>query len=62
MWDRALHLVDKNSDWMNETTWVIVQIDPVEYSPQTLNNLVEFEQRKYGSTLLVFYERIAVEA
>lgn len=61
MWERALHLVDKNFNWMNETTWVIVQIDPVEYSPQTLNNLVEFEQRKYGSTLLVFYERIAVE-
>jgi 16S rRNA (guanine966-N2)-methyltransferase len=57
MWEKALHLVDQHPAWMNETTWVIVQIDPVEYTSQTLLNLVEFEQRKYGSTLLVFYER-----
>jgi len=59
MWERALHLVDQHNGWMNDSTWVIVQIDPVEYSPQILTNLVEFDQRKYGSTILVFYERVA---
>jgi hypothetical protein len=33
-----------------------VQIDPVEYEVQTWQNLEEFEQRKYGKTLLVFYQ------
>lgn len=56
MWHRALQDVDQNSGWFNETSWVIVQIHPREYEPQTLEHLVEIEQRKYGSTLLVFYE------
>jgi 16S rRNA (guanine966-N2)-methyltransferase len=35
--------------------WVIVQIDPVEYSGIHLEHFSEFDQRRYGSTLLVFY-------
>lgn len=58
MWSQALKLVDENIGLLSDDGWVIVQIHPVEYSPQELKNLVEFEQRKYGSTLLVFYERI----
>lgn len=61
MWERALRLVDEHPGWMNDSSWVIVQIDPVEYSPQQLKQLVELEQRKYGSTLLVFYERALPE-
>jgi hypothetical protein len=34
-----------------------VQIDPKEYSEIPLGNFSEFDQRKYGSTTLVFYER-----
>jgi hypothetical protein len=34
-----------------------VQIDPVEYDTINLNQLIEFDQRRYGSTLLVFYKR-----
>jgi 16S rRNA (guanine(966)-N(2))-methyltransferase RsmD len=56
LWVRALHELDANPGWIKDDTWVIVQIDPVEYSPQALTHLAEFEQRKYGSTLLVFYE------
>lgn len=56
MWERALQDLDTNRGWMKDDTWVIVQIDPVEYKPQTFSHLVEFEQRKYGNTLLVFYE------
>jgi 16S rRNA (guanine966-N2)-methyltransferase len=43
--------------WLAEDSWVIAQIAPKEYKPLALENLQEFEQRKYGSTLLVFYER-----
>ncbi len=57
MWEKALVVVDQHMDWLSEDGWVIVQIDPVEYSPQSLENLEEFEQRRYGNTMLIFYER-----
>ncbi len=57
MWERAIQLVDKNIDWLSEDGWVIVQIAPKEYKNLSLEKLAEIEQRKYGSTLLIFYER-----
>jgi 16S rRNA (guanine(966)-N(2))-methyltransferase RsmD len=57
LWLQALMGVDDNPGWLTQDSWVIVQIDPVEYKPVSLANLVEFDQRRYGSTLLVFYER-----
>ena len=57
MWVRALELADKNIEWLSEDGWVIAQIDPKEYKSLSLENLEEFEQRRYGSTLLVFFER-----
>jgi 16S rRNA (guanine(966)-N(2))-methyltransferase RsmD len=55
---KALHLLDANPAWLNEEgAWVIVQIHPREYRKLELQSLEEFEQRKYGSTLLVFYEK-----
>ena len=57
MWLSALKLVDGNMEWVTEDGTVIVQIDPTEYEEVELTNLVEGEQRKYGSTLLIFYDR-----
>lgn len=57
MWSQALGLLDTNPDWLAENGEVIVQIHPREYKDLELVNLVKFEERKYGSTLLVFYER-----
>lgn len=62
LWWEALQILDGNSNWLGEDGWVIVQIHPIEYKPDALINFVEFEQRKYGSTLLVFYERRLNEA
>jgi 16S rRNA (guanine(966)-N(2))-methyltransferase RsmD len=56
MWLRALELLDDRPGLMVEDAWVIVQIHPKEYEPVSLKNLVEFDQRRYGSTLLIFYE------
>lgn len=56
LWQLALFTLDENIGWLSEDGWVIVQIDPKEYEPQTLAHLEEFEQRKYGSTLLVFFQ------
>jgi len=57
MWEKALELTDENVEWLVEDGWVIAQIAPKEYKSLALENLEEFEQRKYGSTLLVLYER-----
>ncbi|HXF83966.1 MAG TPA: 16S rRNA (guanine(966)-N(2))-methyltransferase RsmD [Anaerolineales bacterium] len=57
MWSKALELLDNNIEWLTEDGWVIVQIAPREYKQLPLENLEEFDQRKYGNTLLVFYAR-----
>ena len=57
MWLTALRLVDENMNQLTEDGTVIVQIDPTEYEQVELKNHVEGEQRKYGSTLLNFYDR-----
>lgn len=55
MWLRALITLDANPGWLTETGWAIVQIDPKEYQELELLRLEELEQRKYGSTLLMFF-------
>jgi 16S rRNA (guanine(966)-N(2))-methyltransferase RsmD len=61
MWSKALVLIDRQPDWLSEDAWLIVQIHPIEYKPVgeelPLLNLVEFDQRHYGSTVLVFYRK-----
>jgi 16S rRNA (guanine(966)-N(2))-methyltransferase RsmD len=57
LWKRALMGLDAHPGWLSEDAWVIVQIYPKEYQGLALHNLAEFDQRRYGSTLLVFYER-----
>jgi len=56
MWSRALLVLDENPGWLTEMGWAIIQIAPKEYQNLHLANLEEVDQRKYGSTLLVFYE------
>lgn len=57
MWLEALKLIDDNLEWLADDGTAIVQIDPREYVEFEFNNLVEGEQRKYGNTMLVFYDR-----
>ena len=55
MWSRALLALDENPGWLTETGWAMVQVAPREYQKLGLGNLEELDQRKYGSTLLVFF-------
>lgn len=55
IWSRALFALDQNPSWLLDDSWIIVQIDKVEYKPQTLDNLKLFRRETYGSTELVFY-------
>ena len=56
MWSKALLALDANPGWLAEGAWIVVQIHPREYEQLELKVLEEFDQRKYGSTLLVFYQ------
>lgn len=55
LWVQAIQSLDRNVGWLSHDAWVIVQIDPVEDAEVDLENLEEFDRRKYGSTVLVFY-------
>ncbi|MEX2162399.1 MAG: 16S rRNA (guanine(966)-N(2))-methyltransferase RsmD [Anaerolineales bacterium] len=59
LWKQALLALDANPGWLVADAWVIVQLDPSEYEQLVLANLDEFDQRKYGKVLLVFFERRA---
>ncbi len=56
LWIRTLELLDANSRWLLEDTIVIVQIDPSELQPTNTQRLLEYDRRKYGKTLLLFYQ------
>jgi 16S rRNA (guanine966-N2)-methyltransferase len=60
MWKHILEKIDNNVAWHHPESIVIVQIDPKEYDSDTeLKHLDQYDQRKYGRTLLLFYEFIA---
>jgi len=56
IWEQAILALDKNPVWLTKDAWVMVQIHPREYKDLELNELIKFDERKYGNTLLVFYE------
>ena len=58
MWLKAMEGLEKNPDWLVDDGWVVVQIDPREYEAVELTHFAEFDRRKYGNTMLVFYERV----
>ena len=57
LWKQALQALDKNVDWLDQDGVIVVQIDPREDEPLELTRLVEYDRRRYGKTLLVFFER-----
>ena len=55
MWLTALKQIDARPALRTEYGSVIVQIHPRELVDVDLVNLEEYDRRKYGSTLLIFY-------
>lgn len=58
LWKRTLLALDANPLWLAPDGLVIVQIFPKELEPLSLTSLQLSEQRKYGSTLLCFFEPV----
>ncbi|MDY7041007.1 MAG: RsmD family RNA methyltransferase, partial [Chloroflexota bacterium] len=59
-WARTLRALDRRMPLVPGGV-VVVQIFPKEYEPLALTNLVLTDQRRYGSTLLCFYDLADVE-
>jgi 16S rRNA (guanine(966)-N(2))-methyltransferase RsmD len=56
LWEQIMTELDQNPTWLKQEGEIIVQIDPVEYKALNLNHFSEFDKRKYGNTILIFYE------
>jgi 16S rRNA (guanine(966)-N(2))-methyltransferase RsmD len=60
LWVKAMEILDENPEWVKDEGIVIVQIHPKEYdSIYDYANFTIFDQRNYGDTHLIFYERIS---
>ncbi len=57
LWKDALRLIAARSELLRPDGLVVAQIDPKEYEGLELGTLQETRQKRYGSTLLVFYAR-----
>jgi len=66
LWAEVLYIVDTRPAWLSDdpeqvSGIVVAQMHPREYQILPLNTLIEYDQRKYGSTLLCFYELVEKE-
>jgi 16S rRNA (guanine(966)-N(2))-methyltransferase RsmD len=57
LWRRALEAIDAQPGWLLPDGIAVVQIDPREYEDVPLSHLRLYDERRYGNTLLCFYER-----
>jgi len=56
LWRRALEALEEHPGWLYAEGLAIVQIFPKEFEPVPLRTLELTDERKYGSTLLCFYD------
>ena len=56
LWSKTLLALDTEPQWLHPHGVAIVQIFPKEMETLALKNLQLTDERKYGSTLLCFYE------
>jgi 16S rRNA (guanine966-N2)-methyltransferase len=57
LWSETLKALDERPAWVNPDGVAIVQIDPHEFAELELKNFTLADKRKYGNTLMCFYER-----
>lgn len=57
LWKRTLDKLVIEPGWISDDGWVIVQIHPIEYIRIESNIVIEFDQRQYGSSKLIFYRK-----
>ena len=55
IWLKALIALDSNPELLNPDAWIVAQIHPREDESVEFQNFWEFDRRKYGNSLLLFY-------
>jgi 16S rRNA (guanine966-N2)-methyltransferase len=55
-WSRVLLVLDQNPGWVTDNGSIIVQIDPREYTPVELKHFELGDERRYGRTMLLFFD------
>lgn len=55
LWSQVLVTLGERPAWVSHGTTIIVQIDPSEAMPVSLEHLETIDQRRYGRTLLWFF-------
>jgi len=56
LWKETLLKLDAMTGLLNPDALVVAQIDPKEIEELPLHTLAEIDRRRYGQTMLVFYE------
>jgi 16S rRNA (guanine966-N2)-methyltransferase len=56
IWKQTLEAFEANPEWIHPAISIIVQLDPSEETAIELNLLQEYDRRRYGKTLLLFYQ------
>lgn len=59
IWQKALTVIDTSRRHLTGEGMVIAQIDPREYRELALSSLELIDKRRYGNTLLCFYQLAA---
>jgi 16S rRNA (guanine(966)-N(2))-methyltransferase RsmD len=58
IWRKILDALEANPAWLSPQTVVIVQIDPREQAEVLYHHLRAYDERRYGKTLLWFFEAV----
>lgn len=56
LWTEAMHTIAERPQILQKEGAIIIQIDPREYEELSLNCFRESRQKKYGNSLLVWFE------
>lgn len=56
LWLDTLHALEHNPTWYHDGSIIVVQIDPTEQENVFFEHLRGYDQRRYGNTLLWFFE------
>jgi 16S rRNA (guanine(966)-N(2))-methyltransferase RsmD len=57
LWIDTVAALEARPAWVNPDGLVVAQIDPLEFKELPLEHLKLIERRRYGNTLLCYYER-----
>ena len=62
LWSKIMKVLDTDpAAYLNEDGLVVIQIDPKEFNDERFDRLILTDSRKYGKTLLCFYEMAAAD-